>query len=239
MPILIVIILLAIGTLSGYLLWRKNGDKFGYYSMWLGLIVIVGLLIQYIIFRISENSIFSEYFLWILWIVAGLSWLFIIIKFSKGKKSHPASNSQQVYSYYEKFISGTATQINNLKGQLGSDGDRLDYSKESLKFIDVLMAEKIEKKPGYKAGLQLTDLQGDEGRLIVRLSYYFADFLIKKIGMHWKLNINKESLDYSAAVLVLDEANFELNPLRFVLESGRNGRSVSDWYSHIEKEYKH
>jgi hypothetical protein len=69
------------------------------------------------------------------------------------------------------------------------------------------------------------------------LSFYFAEVLITNLGMRWELNTKKESPDYSAPVLILTGTTLELNPMRFILESGRNGKSVYDWYDSIEKEY--
>jgi hypothetical protein len=235
-------IIFAVGALSSYLLWRREGNKFNLYCVWLCLAIILGLVTDYLINKISGGYAFSGYFMWALWIAAGAMWVFLITNFSgrnkKNSKIKRGSNGDQVDAYYRAFISKTPAQIHTLKERLGKDGQKLDYSKESLKFVDKLLAEKIEKRPGYQAGLQLADLQGDEGWLIVRLSYYIADFLMRSLGMHWQLNMKKDSLDYSAPVLVLDGTTFELNPMRFVLESGRNGKNVYAWYEQIEKKYK-
>jgi len=238
---IIEIIIFAVGGLSSYLLWRKEGNKFNHYCVWLCLAIILGLIVEYVVVNIGGGGTLNGYFTWIFWIAAAVIWLFLLIKFSGKKnnmKSKGASNKEEVYAYYNQFINKTPTQIQNLKERLGQDGKKLDYSKESLSFVDKLMSEKIQKKPGYQAGLQMSDLEGDEGWLIIRLSYYIADFLIKNLGMRWELNTKIDSLDYSAPILVLDGTTLNLNPVRFILESGRNGKSIAEWYSRIEKEYK-
>jgi hypothetical protein len=154
----------------------------------------------------------------------------------KYRESNRKAIQEKVDSNFREHVSKMPFHLQRLREVLGQDASKLDYTKESLKFVDALISERIKKESDYRSTRKIL-LVGEEGFMVARLSYYVADFLIKNFGMRWVVDDEGDSLDYRRPILVLDNTEFRINPLRLIFESGRNGTSVYDWYTQVEEKY--
>ncbi len=140
---------------------------------------------------------------------------------------------------YYKYISESTPCINQLKEYVGKDGYRLDFTSESLKFVDDLYRKNIAKKEkSYELDAKIPELSKQESWLIVRIAYYVAEVLIKNLGAQWELDNKKNSPSYNNAVIVIKGTIVKIEPLRVIYALISNDRSIYEWYRFIEGKYK-
>lgn len=229
--------MLLVVLVGSFYLWRQRKDRFELYFVALsgiGIIILIWEFFGASTFRLSgEIETINNFILSILLAAVAVGGVFLEMKY---RESNRKRLQERVDSNFEEHVSKMPFHLQRLKEVLGQDAFRLDYTEESLQFVDTLISGTITKEAGYRSTRKIL-LVGEEGFMVARLSYYVADLLIKKFGMRWAVDQERNSLDYRRPILVLDSTDFRINPLRLIFESGRNGTSVYDWYTKVEGKY--
>lgn len=140
--------------------------------------------------------------------------------------------SQQIKDEHEQYISESLPCIRQLKEHTGKDSDKLDFSLESLKFIDDLVSNLKKEIIWYKDYDKLSD---QEKWFIVRLAYYVVEILIRNNGGRWELDKVKSSLSFGKSVIRRNNPYYQVEPLNLVLNLWKQGRSFYDWYDGFKK----
>jgi hypothetical protein len=148
-------------------------------------------------------------------------------------------------SDFRRFVLDSESCIEQLQNSLGAEGKKLNYSPESLHFIDSLLKYKVQKDPQKQDMLKWDELQDKRPRildteeiwLIVRIAYYFAEVLIQNLGAEWSIEDRPRHVNFKKAVLKLSGVLNDIEPLGLVLKSAKreNSQSLYSMYIYSEK----
>ncbi|MDO8604028.1 MAG: hypothetical protein Q7K40_01280 [bacterium] len=147
---------------------------------------------------------------------------------------------------FQRYLIDSPLCIGELIESLGEEGKKLDFTPESLKFIDTLLKEKIKKVDPIRRWEELDkpgpELTQEEKWLIVRLAYYLAEVLIQNLGAEWDIEKRSSHAQFKRAVLRIKNMLNGVDTQRAIFATGRNpnAKSLYDWYSRnfIEKKPK-
>ena len=144
---------------------------------------------------------------------------------------------------YKQYTEEALPAVGQLAEKLKDSGGRLDFSPQSLKFIDKVLdglVPRAKEVTNYEETKQVSSIElSDETKwLVVRASYYLALMCIKNWGARWELDKLKASPYYKAAVIVIPDKIFKIDPLRVVFASKANGKNLYDWYDRLDKDFK-
>lgn len=138
----------------------------------------------------------------------------------------------------EQYIAESMPCIEQLKSFLGKEGEKLDFTIDSLKFIDELASKKIKIIQSFDFNSSPSKLSDQESWLLVRIAYYVSEVLLKNLNTHWDLDKVKSSPSYKNSVIVMKGTIFKIDPLQVIFALIGNKRSIYEWYKYIEGKYK-
>lgn len=137
---------------------------------------------------------------------------------------------------HQRYISESLPCIEQLKECVGEEKAYLDFTPESLKFIDEFVKDLKKEITWHKEVEKFSD---QEKWFIVRLAYYLAEVLIRNNGASWELDKTKSSFSFGRSVIKRDKPYYQLEPLNLVLNLWKQDRSFYEWYGEFNKLWSH
>lgn len=105
---------------------------------------------------------------------------------------------------FEEFVRDEEPAIEQLKQIMDCNANHLDYTPESLIFIENWTLANKKKLPN------------EDSWYIVRIAYYFGKVLMKKLGGTWMLETRLNDMDRGLAIIKGFAGRVSSNPLRLV-----------------------
>lgn len=136
------------------------------------------------------------------------------------------------------FIADSKKSIDELKSVFPEYSKFLDYTPESLKKIDEIIEKNIEKAEDISWPIKESKPNKEEISLIVNISYYLADVVIRNLNAEWIIDKNQKSKTYTESVLKFSNSEECYNPLRVSLACAKNHKKLYDNYMFWEQRVK-
>lgn len=140
--------------------------------------------------------------------------------------------TKKIKEEHQQYISESLPCIEQLKDYVGEEKDYLDFTPESLKFIDELVEDLKKEIVWHK---EIEKFSDQEKWFIVRLAYYLAEILIKNNGAKWELDKAKSSFSFGRSVIRRENPYYQIEPLNLVLILWKQDRSFHKWYKEFSK----
>lgn len=136
----------------------------------------------------------------------------------------------EILKEHQQYVADSQACIQELKKKFSTESKDLNYTPESLKLIDKIIKENIKKNENDSWPPKNPEISQEEKWLIIRLAYYVAEVFIQNTNAFWIIDEDNRSRFYGESVLLVPNKKQHYNPLRIVLASAKNHKSLYDNY---------
>ena len=141
--------------------------------------------------------------------------------------------TQEDRDAHERYLADSEACIAQLKERLGFEAVRLDFTPDSLKFVDEL--KKMWIRPvvaeDFVLGMPPRPLTEEEIWWAVRLAYYLAEVLIRNLDAKWDIETRPGHAKFKRSVLRGEKIFDGVDTQSIILAPGSNRQdTLYGWY---------